>query len=153
MASPFITGYHLPGKRNYNLVKRESRTVIFGARGLGNILTGLLKPMADKHSGFLSRIIADWRLIAGEEIASRARPVRGIYPKKGEAALCLEVKEGFILELQYMETLLLEKIAVYFGYKPVVKLRYIQAEPKTSKPRRLPTKNIAAADKAILIET
>jgi hypothetical protein len=127
-----------------------SKPRIFASRELGNILSDFLKPMSGADSGFLNRIIADWHLIVGEEISRKARPIK--ITKRGETVLHLQVKEGFQLELQYMEPLLLEKIAVYFGYKAVARFRYsgMETKPMAKKPQ---VKTLTAEEKSALLET
>lgn len=122
---------------------RPEKSRTFGARNLSGVLSGLLKPMSGADSGFLSRIKSDWHLIAGDKVAARARPVKvtQLRGKKGGALLHLEVEEGFAADLPYMEPLLTEKIAVYFGYSAVSGIRFTQvaAKPKErkAKPREL----------------
>src|SRR5271155_3824600 len=110
----------------------EKKSRMFYAQGLSNVLSGLMKPMANADSGFMSRIKTDWHLIAGDKVAARTRPVKvtGLRGKNAGALLHLEVEEGFATELQYMEPLLMEKIAVYFGYRAVSGIRFTQVAAK-----------------------
>jgi len=123
---------------NSNLPNKESgpeKSRTFGAQNLSGVLSGLLKPMSDKDSGFLSRIKSDWHLIAGDKVAVHTRPVKvtRLRGKNGGALLHLEAEEGFAAELPYMEPLLTEKIAVYFGYRAVSGIRFTQVAAKSKK--------------------
>ncbi|MGE3713151.1 MAG: DUF721 domain-containing protein [Alphaproteobacteria bacterium] len=72
-----------------------------------------------------SRIISDWQKIAGPHMASHCTPQKVSFPrdKTTEGTLTIAVEPGFAPQLQHMQPLLLEKLAVYFGYRAIDRIR------------------------------
>ncbi len=88
-----------------------------------------------KKRGFAQhRIITHWEEIAGERIARNSVPVKLSFPAGKHENGCLTVKvwNGVSLDLQYSEPQLLEKLAIYFGYRAVSRIRILQAPLTTS---------------------
>lgn len=112
-----------------------------GLLRLGDALPGITTPAFKKHGFHEARLIRDWPAIVGESLASQSRPQRLIFPrdKKTDGTLRVEASPGFALEMQYMESMILERIAAYFGYRAVTRLQIKQAfdfqAPVVTKPK------------------
>ena len=86
------------------------------------------------HSAFIKKgfherkIITDWELIVGEQFSYYTCPRKlTLHTRTNEGILYIECYTSSIaLQISYMEPLIIEKIATYFGYRAVSKLRIIQ---------------------------
>lgn len=100
------------------------------------------KPAFRKHGLAESRIVTQWPQIAGSVLAGKTLPTRIAYAKgqKDNGTLHLTVAPGWALEVQHLEPVILEKIATFFGYRAVGKLRITQAPLplKQEKPKLAP---------------
>lgn len=68
-----------------------------------------------------SKIITQWHHIAGSTLAARAVPIKVSFPKNKTTGgtLTIAVESGFALQMQHEVPLILEKLALYFGYKAI----------------------------------
>ena len=77
-------------------------------------------------------LLGNWTAIAGDELASIARPERLRWPRaqaegaKGGATLVLRVMEGHALEVQHETARLVERINGFFGYQAVGAVKVLQ---------------------------
>jgi hypothetical protein len=67
------------------------------------------------------RIISEWKSIVGANLAGHCLPQKLSFPagKKSEGTLSIAVENGFATELQHLQPIILERLAVYFGYRAV----------------------------------
>ncbi len=96
---------------------------------LGFYIDHLIKPSLCKKGFYQTKIFSDWHLIVGDNISLYSMPVKMTLPKSiddGKGMLSIEVASSSIAtELHYLEPLIIEKIAVYFGYKAIAKIKLI----------------------------
>lgn len=87
------------------------------------------KPLLIKRGFAENRIITDWNLIAGEHIGKCSNPRRLSF-RQGSSAdgtLFVEVYNSIAaMEMEHLSPVIIEKIALYFGYKAVSKIKIIQ---------------------------
>jgi len=108
----------------------------FGRRGiksLSHALDIITKPVFLKRGFAENRIITDWSKIVGDSISacSVPRKLTFLKDKQSNGTLYVEVSNsGFATEIVYLEPTILEKIACYFGYKAVSRLKILQ-NPQT----------------------
>ena len=76
-------------------------------------------------------IVADWPAIVGEAVAACSWPDR--LRRDGTLRVC--VSGPVAVELQHLETQILDRIATYYGYRAVTRLVYVQAAPVSAAPR------------------
>lgn len=110
-------------KRRYN-----------GMASLSIALETVIKPVIKKKGFLPHKIITDWHLIMGERLGKLTSPLKVTFrgKKQEEGTLYIEAYNGGIaMEIAYLEPVLLEKIASYFGYMAVTKIKIIQ-KPATS---------------------
>jgi hypothetical protein len=103
-----------------------------GLRPISSLLDNVTKPIFKKRGFYEQRLITDWPLIVGQALSAQT------IPQKIVSRMVKEEKEGILyvdalsssaaMQLQFMAPLLIEKIAVYFGYKAVTALK-IQQKP------------------------
>ncbi len=75
-----------------------------------------------------TKIITDWKFIVGESLALKTLPWKLSYDKyDNNGSIHVYVKDSpTALEISYLEQLILEKIATYFGYRAICKLKMKQ---------------------------
>lgn len=108
--------------------KHYGTTGLF-AQSMDKLLAKVTAPALQKHGYLKARLFTQWTEIVGEEMAQKCKPHKLVFPQKTNAdgALTLKVQNGFALEIQHSEPLILEKIAIYFGYRAVEQIRIEQA--------------------------
>ena len=106
----------------------------FGSTGLfaqpmGNILDKVTAPVMQKQGWQKAKIMVGWPEIVGAETAAKCKPRQLTFPKnqKTGGTLTLRVKGAYALEIQHLEPLLLEKLAVYLGYRAIDRIKLEQA--------------------------
>ncbi len=103
-------------------------------KSLNTLTERLLRP-AGRRRGFAEgRLLADWPLIVGEELASHAIPQKIARRGNHPGSLHIITEPAWALELQYMEPVILERIATFFGYRLIARLVIHQAPVPQPKP-------------------
>lgn len=82
------------------------------------------RPIAKKRGFSETRILTDWPLIVGEQIADYSTPLKLTYPRQQNsgATLTLSAHPAYALELQQMTPIILDKIAAYMGFRAVERI-------------------------------
>jgi hypothetical protein len=124
-----------------------------GLRRLPELLGRVLDPAGRRRGLAEARILTDWPLVVGPELATRCQPVR--LSRAGDGAggvLTVHVGSTSALELQHGAPQLIERINGFFGYPAVARLRLIQAPPVRPVKPRAPARMrpLAAAEIAAL---
>jgi hypothetical protein len=112
---------------------------------LSAVASGITRPIFSQRGMSDGAIIRDWTEIVGTRLAEHSAPEKITYPSNDakDGTLRLRVDgSGLAIELQHLEPVLIEKINVYFGYRAVARLAFIQAP--------LPEKEAAAKEVAPL---
>jgi hypothetical protein len=109
--------------------KRYGGTTGLFPQPMDKILAQVTAPVMQKHGYLKARLFTQWAEIVGEETAKKCRPKQLTFPQKQnvQGALTLRVEKGFALEIQHLEPILLEKMAVYFGFRAIDRIRLEQA--------------------------
>lgn len=98
--------------------------------GLNNVISKLNSKLLTKHDIFKSRIFTDWALIIGQEFAGKVTPISIQYHNLGktqEKILVVEVDSSAVAtKLSYITPMIVEKIAIYLGYRAIDKIKIIQ---------------------------
>jgi len=85
-----------------------------------------LRPACEKYGFVTYRIISHWEQIMGKNLAALSFPVEVIFPKNknDDGFLIVGVSNpGFSLEIQASESIILSKLASYFGYRAITKIK------------------------------
>ncbi|MGF1561520.1 MAG: DUF721 domain-containing protein [Geminicoccaceae bacterium] len=101
------------------------------ARRLNDDLSRLVAPSARKQGFGEARLLADWRSIVGEALASRCMPVR-LSTQRGARTLHVQVEPGFALEVQHDAPRIMQRINGHFGCRMVSRLQLLQAPMPTA---------------------
>lgn len=99
-------------------------------RSLSDLVPGLTKDILGKKSLLFGKMLADWRNIAGTDIAAKTVPLDLKYAKradqKSQATLHLAVQSAYALEISYQKSLLIERLNMFFGYPAIKDIKMIQ---------------------------
>ncbi len=114
------------------------RTTTPFPRTLHACVAPLTAPVLRAH-GVDAALLQNWATIAGEEMAAHTSPleVRFSKGKNTGGVLTLMVDSAYALALQYQTPLLIEKLAVYFGYRAVERIAIRQTR-QAAPPRMVP---------------
>jgi hypothetical protein len=89
----------------------------------------VLRTVFSKHSKAFAEIMINWPKVAGAKFGSSTSPMKisNITEKKVQIkVLYVKVSDSATgLEFTYHQDIILERIAVYFGYRAVDKLRVV----------------------------
>jgi len=97
-----------------------------GRRKLGDLTEVAVMPAAEKHGFAMFKILSNWPHIVGEFLAQHCTPKGLQFPSNQtvKGVLLIEVENpGFSLELQASERIIVQKIATFFGYQAIDKIR------------------------------
>ena len=96
---------------------------------LSDALTRATKDVIKTRGFGDTRILTEWATIVGPELARNSLPVRLKYPshENGEVVLIVKVNSGWTTEFSYMEPLIVEKIATFFGARLVSRLQILNS--------------------------
>ena len=111
----------------------------FKPRSISATVEKITRPIFGKRGFGQGTMIANWKNIVGDVLAGHTFPEQISYPRnqRNNGTLHLRIDSpALALELQHIETQLLDKINTYFGYRAVAHIRIIQGV--------LPEKNIHA---------
>lgn len=127
-----------------NIIKR--RGGLFPVE-LGRIAEQVTKPAFKRYGVVQARLMSQWDMVAGKFLAEKTQPIRVVFAKgaRDNGTLELRVADGTTaLSVQHLEPDILEKIATFFGYRAVSRIKIIQAPllkkktPKVKPPEELP---------------
>lgn len=92
-----------------------------------------------------TKIITEWEAIVGKKLAEHCIPQKLSFPtgKKTDGTLSIAVENGFATELQHLQTAIIDRAAVYFGYKAVTRISITHSyTAETQKKPSVAKKNI-----------
>ena len=103
---------------------------------ISSLLDRLIKPALNKYGLQQTKLFSEWELIVGKRLGEYSWPKKIIFPRnqvgdrgysqQSNGTLYIEVQSsGLNTELYYLEGVILEKIATYFGYKAITKIKII----------------------------
>jgi hypothetical protein len=120
------------------------------AKAIGAYVANMLDPIARARGFAITSLLSEWPAVVGEELASFTAPDRVVWPRRsddGEAAspqsawrtdgaiLVLKVDGPRAIEVQHRAEQILERVNIYFGYRAIAQLRFLQAPvPKAKSP-------------------
>ncbi len=106
-----------------------------GLRALASDLPAVTKRAFARRGLSGAELARQWPAIVGADLARHCRPRRLRFRRPGETRegdLTLRVTPAWALEIQHLETLLLERVNGFFGYRAVERLTLQQGPlPKT----------------------
>ena len=100
-------------------------------RTLAECIEPVAAPVLKERGLAQANIVRHWETIVGPELAAHATPHRLSHRTDGGGTLIVHTTGAFALELQHMEPLILERIATYFGYRAVTRLKIEQVRSRS----------------------
>ena len=99
-----------------------------GQRQADSLMESLVKPALFKRGMTEVRLIREWPLIVGTLLGTVSMPEKITFPKdkRTHGRLTIRTAPGWGPELQHLSPVILEKIAVFFGYRAVESLQIVQ---------------------------
>lgn len=108
--------------------KRYYGTTGLFPKEVSRLLEKVTAPAIRKQGWQKAQLMVAWPEIVGPEIARKCKPKQLTFPKgqKTGGTLTLRVHGAYAPEIQHLESFLLEKIAVYLGYRAIDRIRLEQ---------------------------
>jgi hypothetical protein len=106
----------------------------FAPRGIAALIAPVVRPAFKRRAPAAAGLLADWRDIAGPDLAARAAPV-----KFAGGTLTLACTGPAAMELQLLAPQIVARLNLALGHAMVERLRFIQQVPagplaRTAKP-------------------
>ncbi|MCR9221550.1 MAG: DciA family protein [Alphaproteobacteria bacterium] len=105
-----------------------------GVRAIGALTPELTRKALGKRGFTGAKIVTDWALIVGEDLARQSQPDSLRFPRgqRDQGVLTVRVDGPLATELMHLEPLVVERINGHFGYKAVARLKLVQAPVRRS---------------------
>lgn len=96
---------------------------------VSNIIGKITQP-ALKKNGLETGLLKDWNQMVGPQLAAYCQPLKLHIPRsKKSGVLTVEVQASHALVAQHLQSLILEKLNVYYGYRAVERVQFKQVTP------------------------
>lgn len=96
------------------------------AEPVGSAIGKIAQPVLKKQ-GLEVGLLQHWNRIVGSELAAYCQPVKLQIPKgKKSGVLTVEILASHALVMQHMQSVMLEKLAAYHGYRAVERIQFKQ---------------------------
>ncbi|MEC9226349.1 MAG: DciA family protein [Pseudomonadota bacterium] len=116
---------------------------------LSRLVDGMVAPSVQKRGFVISRVVSQWRFIAGD-MADWSRPAQLNLSRKGGGTLKVAIASGFGPIALQMKPSIIDRVNVAFGYRAVEDVTFVQTLPpqRESLPRKnaIPNAEERAAD-------
>ena len=119
-----------------------------GPRALAATLSKVTRPLFREHGFAESGVLNDWPDIVGQALADHTAPER----LGRDGTLDVRVGGGWALELKHLEPVVLERIATYFGYRAVTRLKLIQGPLPPRRKKKVRRSKALSATEAKALE-
>lgn len=98
-----------------------------GTYKLSDIVRDVTKPAIDKRGQLEGQLMTYWPMIVGEELAAQCTPTRVVRSKtQSLATVDVDITNGDPTALQHQEPQIIERIATFFGYRAVQRIKWRQ---------------------------
>jgi hypothetical protein len=139
-------------KENSSDIPEAPRRFSMFSRSLAKSIEQVVKPVYKKHGFAEHRILTQWHEVVGAELAAYSIPQKLVFPrgKKENGTLHILVASARALELQHIQPVIHDKIAVYFGYPAVSRIVFTQSSGAIfQKKRKSKTKPVPVLDAGV----
>lgn len=100
----------------------------YGTKNFKDLSAALTKAAFNQHGMSNIKIIQNWHIIVGSALSKLSFPQKIVFKpnQKVDGVLYIAVSNpGFSLSLQAQESLIVEKIATFFGYRAVGRVKIV----------------------------
>ncbi len=98
-------------------------------KDIGTEVTKIVRNIFKYKDPILAELIFNWSKIVGIKFSNKTYPMKvSNYKEKGRLQKLLIIKssnEALSLELSFQQDIIIERLAVYLGYKAINKIRVI----------------------------
>ena len=120
-----------------NNTKQRFKT-IQGLRSFKDTLPKNIKKIIKKKGHIFSETLNNWKYIVGNEIFQICYPKSFRNSNKfGVSTLCVMVKRGHEIDLEYSKKEIIDKMNSFFGYAVVEKLKFISFDDAQTKFKKI----------------
>lgn len=114
-------------------------------KNLRSLLHKITTPIAQQQGFIRASILLDWHLIVGARFANFCQPEKISFPheRRTGGRLTLITSSAFALEISHLESIIVEKINRYFGYKAVEKLYIKNGRVIPKAPKKQPQPSVS----------
>ena len=116
---------------------------------LSRLVDGMVAPSVRQRGFVISRVVSQWRYIAGD-MADWSRPAQLNLSRKGGGTLKVAIASGFGPIALQMKPSIIDRVNAAFGYRAVEDVTFVQTLPpqRESLPRKnaIPNAEERAAD-------
>ena len=104
---------------------------------LSRLVDGMVAPSVQKRGFVISRVVSQWRYIAGD-MADWSRPAQLNLSRKGGGTLKVAIASGFGPIALQMKPSIIDRVNAAFGYRAVEDVTFVQTLPpqRESLPRK-----------------
>lgn len=127
------------------LERREAST--YGLTAVATIVPRATKKALGAKGLAFGTLALDWAEIAGPDLGARTLPEKLAFPKgqRRDATLIVRAGSAAALEVQHMQSVLLERINTHFGYSAVARIKIVQAPLPAPKRKMVRAKPVGPA--------
>ncbi|WP_421875561.1 DUF721 domain-containing protein [Pacificispira sp.] len=102
-----------------------------GTQSLAAIVPRLARKAVGKRGFMDARILNEWPMIVGADLARHAHPDRLTFPRgrRDGGTLHIRAMGPMATELQHLEPVLVDRINSHFGYRAVAGIKLLQVPP------------------------
>ncbi len=95
---------------------------------LSDCLSYPVAPALKKRGFSKTDLLRHWESIVGPELGRRCEPVKLVEPqgRQGEAVLHIRTRGVWATEIQHSSPIILERLAVYYGYRIASRIVILQ---------------------------
>ncbi len=88
------------------------------------------KALGKKGAGY-GKLVTDWALIVGPDLAAATQPVKLTFPRgeRANATLTIDIIPARAIEVQHGMPQLIERVNAVFGYSAVARIKLVQRAP------------------------
>lgn len=95
---------------------------------LSRLVDGMVAPSVRQRGFVISRVVSQWRHIAGD-MADWSRPAQMNLSRKGGGTLKIAIASGFGPIALQMKPAIIERVNAAFGYRAVEEVTFVQTLP------------------------
>ena len=123
-----------------NNIKQRNRS-FQGLRSFKDTLPTSIKKIIKKKGHIFSETLNNWKYIVGNDIFQICYPKSFRNSNKfGVSTLCVMVKRGHEIDLEYSKKEIMDRMNSFFGYAVVEKLKFISFEDAQTKFKKIDEK-------------
>lgn len=138
----------------------KKRGKSFAPRSVGEIVGKVLEPVLARRTGMTLDLIKAWPELVGDEFRETTRPEKINWPRRANeddpfkpAILVVACENSVALFFQHEQSILIERVNVFFGFEAIDRIKIEQKAVLTSKPNKQPLKAKVSTEDEVRLAT